>query len=272
MKEEKNYKTRVFPKSRIATIDVCAIGLKKHHVAALIEVDVTGSRNKVKERKKKKETVSFYAWLIKAISVSMKDHDGVAAYLKSKRSIMVFNDINVSIVVEKVMNDTKVPIPLIIHKANERTIEDITLQIHEAKEQILGDKDIVLLNKPKQTEQIYYLLPGFVRRMFWRYVIMHPEFAFRKMGNVAITSVGGLGRVNAWFIPISVHPVCFGIGDIIKKPVVIDDKIEIREMLNMSVLLDHDVVDGMEMARFIKKLVRNIENGTGLTDEGVRSL
>jgi pyruvate/2-oxoglutarate dehydrogenase complex dihydrolipoamide acyltransferase (E2) component len=35
------YKIHKFPKSRIATIDVCEMGKKKHHVAAFLEIDVT---------------------------------------------------------------------------------------------------------------------------------------------------------------------------------------------------------------------------------------
>ena len=55
-------------------------------------------------------------------------------------------------------------------------------------------------------------------------------------------------------------------GSIIKKPVVIDDKIEIREILNMTALIDHDVMDGAPMARFITKLSKNIESALGLND------
>lgn len=84
------------------------------------------------------------------------------------------------------------------------------------------------------------------------------------MGNVAITSIGMIGSANGWFIPISVHPLCFGIGKIAKKPLVVNDKIQIREVLIMTVLLDHDVIDGAQMARFISKLSENLELGTGL--------
>ena len=84
------------------------------------------------------------------------------------------------------------------------------------------------------------------------------------MGNVAISSVRIKGNANGWFIPISIHPVSFGVGNITKKPVVINDKIEVREILNMTVLLDHDVIDGMQMAGFISKLSDNIENGIEL--------
>jgi pyruvate/2-oxoglutarate dehydrogenase complex dihydrolipoamide acyltransferase (E2) component len=73
-----------------------------------------------------------------------------------------------------------------------------------------------------------------------------------------------MGKVNGWFIPISVHPICFGISSIVKKPSVVNDKIEIREMLKASILIDHDVIDGADMARFISDLSRNIETGLHL--------
>lgn len=258
------YKIHKFPKSRIATIDVCSIGLKKHHVTALIEIDVSESRGKIKQYIKKNNKISFTAWLIKVISKSIKDYENVNGYLQGKRKVIVFNDINVSVAVEKDLNGQKIPIPLIIEKANERSIESITRQISDARGQNLTDKDIVLQNKSNKLERFYYYLPGFIRRYFWQYLLSHPYFAFSKMGNVAFTSIGMMGNVNGWFVPISVHPVCFGIGKILKKATVIKDKIEIREILNMTVLLDHDVIDGAQMARFISKLSDNIEKGTEL--------
>lgn len=254
-----NFKTKYFPKSRIATNDVCAIGVKRHHIAALIEVDVSESRDKIKRYKEKGNEISFTAWLIKVIANSIKDYENVAAYLRGKREIILFNDINISIAVEKDINGQKVPIPLIIEKVNERSIESITKQIIQAKNQILTDRDIVLRSQSGRIERFYYLLPGFLRRMFWRYLLARPHFAFGKMGNVAITSVGMIGKADGWFIPISVHPICFGIGRISKKPTVVNDKIEIREILKITILLDHDVVDGGQMARFISNLTDNLE-------------
>ena len=258
------FKVKKFPKSRIATNDVCAVGLQKHHIAAMIEVDVSDSREKIQQHKKENKGISFTAWLIKVISLTIKEYEEVAAYLNGKRSIIVFDDINVSIAVEKEVNGHKVPIPLIIEKANEKSIEAITAQINDAKDQKLTQDDIVLHSKSSRTERFYYLLPGFIRRFFWRYLLGHPHFSYSKMGNVAITSIGMIGNANGWFIPISVHPICFGIGKITPKPIVVNDKIEIREMLNITVLLDHDVVDGAQMARFISKLSDNIEKGIEL--------
>lgn len=260
-----NYKIQKFPNSRIASIDVCEIGKQKHHVTGLIEFDVTESRKKIKEYNNvHSNKISFNAWLISVIGRTIKKYDTSSSYLIGKNKLLIFDDINVSMVIEKDINGVKVPIPLIIEKANEESIESISRQITEAKNIAFSEKDIVLQKKTRQLEKIYYLLPRLLRRYFWKFLLKHPKQAFKKMGNVAFTSIGMMGKVNGWFIPISVHPICFGVSSIIKKPSVIDDRIEIREILNMSILIDHDVIDGAPMARFISDLSKNIEMGLNI--------
>lgn len=90
-------------------------------------------------------------------------------------------------------------------------------------------------------------------------MLRNPKIAYNRMGNAAITSVGMVGKINGWFIHKSIHPISFGIGSIIKKPVVIDNEIKIREILNMTVLADHDTVDGAPMVRFLNDLTKQIE-------------
>ncbi len=253
-----------FPSSRIATIDVCETGKKKHHIAAMIELDVTDARSKIRHYRRTHGKISFTAWLIKAISLTVAGHQTAAAFLKGKRRLMIFNDINISMVVEKEVNGKRVPIPLIIEKAQHTSAESITRQISEARDCKLTGKDIVLQRKTGRMERMYYHLPGFLRRMVWKIILKRPRMAYGKMGNVAFTSIGMMGSVKGWFIPLSVHPLCFGIGTITKKPAVVNNQIVIREMLSMTILLDHDVIDGAQMARFINELTQNIEKEVGL--------
>jgi pyruvate/2-oxoglutarate dehydrogenase complex dihydrolipoamide acyltransferase (E2) component len=230
----------------------------------MLEMDVSASRDKIRQHKRKGRAISFTAWMIKVISTTIREHAQVAAYLQGTRKAVVFDHIHMSIAVEKEMHGQRAQIPLVIETADERSIESIANQIHEARNKELTEKDIVLHETSSRWERLYYVLPGFLRRSFWRYLLRHPRFAFRTMGNVAMTSIGMLGRADGWFIPISVHPICFGIGRITKKPVVVNDAIEIREMLKLTVLLDHDVADGGQMARFISNLTDNIERGREL--------
>jgi pyruvate/2-oxoglutarate dehydrogenase complex dihydrolipoamide acyltransferase (E2) component len=259
--EEPGYKVVKFPKSRVATIDVCEIGKSKHHITALIEADVTASREKIRKYRRATGKISFTAWLIKVIAQTIKDHENVAALRKGKRRLVVFDEINISVLVEKEIDGQKVPLPVVISRANEQKTEAITAQLHEAISTVVTSKDVVLQTESNRFERFYHLFPGFARRYVWRFLLKKPKLVFRKMGNVAITSVGMAGNINGWFIPISVHPICFGIGSIIKKPKVVNDSVEIRQMLAMSVLMDHDVVDGAPMARFISELSANIETG-----------
>jgi pyruvate/2-oxoglutarate dehydrogenase complex dihydrolipoamide acyltransferase (E2) component len=53
--------------------------------------------------------------------------------------------------------------------------------------------------------------------------------------------------------------VSFALGSTVKKPVVRRDAVEIREMINMTVVFNHDIVDGAPAARFINRLRKLIE-------------
>ncbi len=249
------------PRPRIATFDTFSIGLQKHHVAALLEFDVTESRKKLQQLRREGVTVSLTAWLVKAISAVLHKHPEATAYLSGKRKLVIFNDINVSILVEKVVDGERVPIPLVIEKANIKSAPEITAEIENARRKELTGDDIVINRESKFYERVYYHLPGLVRRLIWKVMFSNPGFAYRKMGNAAVTPVGMMGQVNGWFIHRSVHPVSFGIGSVIKKPVVTGNEIRVREILNMTVLVDHDLVDGAPMVRMLRELTRYIESG-----------
>ncbi len=259
----KNYKIHKFPVTRLATIDIGVPGKLKHHIPALLELDVTESRKQIRRyNRENADKISFLAWLISTTSQILTRHEKVASFLKGKNNILIFDAINVSLLIEKELNGQKVPVPLVIEKANEKSVISITKLITGAREQLITESEIVLQKKSARFERLYYRFPGILRRWLWKYFQRNPRLAFRQMGNVAFTSVGMFGKVNGWFIPFSVHPVCFGVSSVVKKPVVHNDKILIREILNLTVLMDHDVIDGADMARFINDLSKYIEKGT----------
>jgi pyruvate/2-oxoglutarate dehydrogenase complex dihydrolipoamide acyltransferase (E2) component len=255
------FRIKSFPRSRIATFDTFSVGLQRHHVAAILEFDVTETRKKLQELRRQGVSISFNAWLIKVIGSVLQKHPEAAAYRRGKRKLIIFNDINISILVEKMIMGEKVPIPLVIEKANEKGAQEISAEIENAKKQDFANGDVVINRRRNLSEVIYYHLPGFARRFIWKVMLATPGFAYRKMGNAAVTSVGMIGQVNGWFLHRSVHPVSFGIGSVIKKPVVIDNEVRIREILNMTVLVDHDLVDGAPMVRMLKDLTNHIEAG-----------
>jgi len=256
-----NYYYKRIPQSRIATFDILSIGLLKHHVSALLEFDVTTSRKNLHDLRKNGVKISFNAWIVKVIGSVLGLHPEASSYLYNKNKLIIFNDINISILIEKKLNDQKVPIPLIITKTNIKSAVEITAEIENAKNQGFNSGDIVINKQSSISERLYYHLPGFLRRFIWNIMLNNPKIAYKKMGNAVITSIGMMGKINGWFIPKSVHPISFGIGSVIKKPVVIDNEIKIREILNMTILVDHDVIDGAPMVRLLNDLTKCIESG-----------
>ena len=134
----KAYRFHSVPASRIATFDVYSVGMLRHHVSALLEFDVTDSRMKLKALKRNGSKVSFNAWIIKVIGKALEKHPDASSFLYNKKKLISFDDINISIVVEKESGGRKVPIPLVIERANEKSIPAITQEIENA-----GKKDII---------------------------------------------------------------------------------------------------------------------------------
>jgi pyruvate/2-oxoglutarate dehydrogenase complex dihydrolipoamide acyltransferase (E2) component len=256
-----SYHFQKIAQSRIATFDIFSIGLSKHHINAMLEFDVTESRHKLRDLRKNGTSISFNAWLIKVIGSVLQKHPEAAAYIYDKKKLIIFHDINVSLLVEKKFSNTKVPMPVVIEKVNEKTALKITEEIEQAKSQELHANDIVLKKQSTKYERLYYHLPGFLRRLFWKLLLKRPKIAFKTMGNVAITSVGMMGKINGWFIHKSVHPISFGVGSVLQKPVVFENEVKIREILNMTILVDHDVIDGAPMVRLLDDLTNSIETG-----------
>jgi len=260
----KDYSIKSFPESRIATIDIGAVSKQKHYVSALLECDVTLSREKIKSIRRGGSRISFTAWLLKVISDTLIKHNDAAAFLIGKKKIITFDDISISLLVEKKLGDAKVPIPVVLQKINRKSLQEITLEIEAAKSEELSEGSIVLNRKTSLLEKSYYHLPGYLRRIVWKTMLRNPRFIYEKMGNAAFTSLGMFGQIKGWFIHTTIHPISFGAGSVIKKPVVIDNEIKIREILNLTVLIDHNVIDGAPMVRFINDLVKSIETAGSL--------
>lgn len=261
-----NYKTVIFPASRIATFDIGAVSKMKHQINALVEVDVTKARQLIVEKRKQQQNISFNAWLIKCISLAAEEFPEIHAVRKGNRRLVLFEDVDISMMIEKEIQGKKVPLPYVIRQTNKKSIADIYEEIKAGQQQSIHNEGNYVLGEKKNEimMKVYYSLPGLIRRVFWKNLIHNPFSLKRNMGTIMITSVGMIGKINGWMVPASIHPLSFAIGSIMKKPVICDNEIKAREMLYMTISVDHDVIDGAPAIRALSKLIRMIESGTGL--------
>jgi pyruvate/2-oxoglutarate dehydrogenase complex dihydrolipoamide acyltransferase (E2) component len=267
MKEHEPYTIKEIPSSRQSTFDIGYLGVRNHHMKALLELDVTHGRELIRHyRSSNKEPISFTGWIMKCISQAVAEHKSVHGIRKGKNELVIFDDVDISIIIEKEINGEKVPLPLVIRKVNEKTLQDIQDEILTAKEQTIETtEDYVLGNHPyKWVMRFYLTLPQFLRIMIWKHILKNPFLMKNTAGTIVVTSVTAIGNAKGWVIPVSIHPICFALGSLVKKPGVFEGKIAIREYLYMTVLLNHDVIDGAPAARFISRLSGLIESGYGI--------
>lgn len=266
MPELKKYKIEEFPLSRLSTIDIGAAAFAKHHIRVILELDVTEARNKIADLKEQGEYISFNAWLIKCISRAVSEYKPIHGLRKGKRKVILFEDIDISVMIEREIEGVKVPLPYLVRGTNQKSISEISAEINSGRRQdIKNEKDFVLGDsKNRFLMKSYYALPGFIRSYIWKQMIKRPFFFKKNMGTVMVTSVGMVGEMYGWIIPVSVHPLSFAIGSIVKKPWVVNDEIRIREILYLTALVDHDVIDGAPAVRAFTHLKKMIESGSDL--------
>ncbi len=81
-----------------------------------------------------------------------------------------------------------------------------------------------------------------------------------KGGSFTISNLGVSGV--KFFTPIINYPqsAILGIGRMYQKPVVNNNKVEIANVLPLSLVFDHKVVDGMYAAKFLEEFIGNLED------------
>ena len=125
MNEEKdligNYEVSRFPRERITTLDFLAVSDIRHYVKGLFELDVTDGRNIIKNYKEKpRKDLSFTSWLLYCIGTAASEYNEVHSIMKGRKKIVKFEDVDISIAVEREIRGKKAVIPVIIRKTNEK--------------------------------------------------------------------------------------------------------------------------------------------------------
>jgi len=271
MKEPGRYESRPFPRHRVPTLDTLELGRRKHHVPLLLEVDVTGARERLRaQRARTGEPLSFTGWLVACVGRAVHEHPHVQALRRGSRHLVVFEDVDVAVIVEREVAAGEafaetLPMPCIVRRAQAKSVVAITAEIRAAQAQPVTPGEVDLgSRRPPRLTRLFTRLPSLLRHwLVWRRLQRDPFFARRAMGTVAVTSVGLVNRSGGqtWGIPLGIHPLIVAVGGVTRKPGVVNDEIAIREFLGLTIVFDHDVTDGAPVARFVKRLTGLLEHG-----------
>lgn len=265
VKDIGKYRIETISKSRVVAIDMFYETIKRHHVKALIEPDVTDARAALhRSGETSDKRLSFTAWLIKCISEAAGEYPEVHALRRGKR-LFVFEDIDISVMIEVENEGVIMPLPYVVRKTNEKSVEEISAEIDRFKRSRESGGSLVLGDRrSSRLVSIYLCLPGIVRRLVWKCLVRMPFTLKRFGGTVIVTSIGMFGKTGGWALTFGLQSLAFAVGGIAHKPGITPEGIGPREFLDLTVLLDHDVIDGAPAARFTYRLIELIESAYGL--------
>jgi pyruvate/2-oxoglutarate dehydrogenase complex dihydrolipoamide acyltransferase (E2) component len=77
-------------------------------------------------------------------------------------------------------------------------------------------------------------------------------------GTFTVNNVGVFGVVASTPVINQPQAAILAMNAIVKRPVVVDDAIAIRAMMNLCLSFDHRIVDGLTAGRFLERVVQNI--------------
>ncbi|MED4728811.1 dihydrolipoamide acetyltransferase family protein [Aneurinibacillus migulanus] len=196
------------------------------HAWTMVEVDMTNLvklRNSLKAEFKAKEgfNLTFMPFFIKAVVESIKEFPIMNSVWAGDKIVMRKN-INISIAVA---TDDALFVP-VIKDADQKSIYGLAHAVDE------------LAAKTRQGKLSMDDMSG---------------------GTFTVNNTGSFGSVLSAPIINQPQAAIVSMESIVKRPVVIDDMIAIRDMANLCLSLDHRVLDGLVCGRFLQSVKQKLE-------------
>jgi len=259
------HRLQSFPPVRLGVEDLMWAGAQKHIVHGLGEIDISKVRAWFRDQKEKEgENLSFTAYVIKCLAKAVEDYKFMHAYRMKKDKVVIFDDVDINVIVERdhpAIEGKKMPTTYIVRAANTKSFRQINDEIRNAQKADLQ-------KGPKANRgNIYLKLPRFIRHAIWRRILKDPFYHKKIAGTVGLTAIGMFEKGYAGFaIPITPSTLTMTLGGIYERPTVVNGKIEIREVMCVTMSVDHDVVDGGPATRFMVKFGELMRDGFGLNE------
>jgi len=197
------------------------------HAWMVMEADVTNlvafrERKKIEFKQREGFSLTYLPFFIKAIVEALKEYPMINSEW-TEQGIVMKKEVHISIAVAR---EDALFVP-VIRDADQKSIYGIAREIDQ------------LVRKTREGKLTVADLSG---------------------GTFTVNNTGAFGSVLSAPILNPPQAAILSVEKIIKKPVVIDNMIAIRDQVNLCLSLDHRVLDGLICGRFLQSVKRRIES------------
>lgn len=226
----------------------------------LMDLDVTRARSLLAAAD---PPLSMTAFVVACVARAAAAHPEVHAYRDWRGRVVTHAFADVSTLIEVPTPQGPFAMPCTLHDADVRSVRELTAELRLAR------------RAPAATATGRWLegaglalagVPGLVPAV---YRVMSRSVAVRRrVGTVAVTAVGMFAGGSGFGLsPLTLMSCQVIVGGMSERPRIVDGRLARRDVLDLTVVLDHTLVDGAPAARFAATLRDLVETAAPLAAE-----
>jgi pyruvate/2-oxoglutarate dehydrogenase complex dihydrolipoamide acyltransferase (E2) component len=251
-----------FPSSRRAVTAAVRAGRRIVPMHGLVDVDVTEARRLLDGHE---PPLSMTAFVIAATARAVAAHPEVHAYRDWRGRLVRHRHVDVQTLVEVQTEQGPFGLVHVLRDADVRNVDDLSAELRRVRANPTSTPSGRALQR---LAPMAGRVPGVFPAMYA--VMSRSVRAHELAGTVQVTAVGMFAGGGGFALaPPTLASTLVVVGGLSRRPRVIGDDIAVRDVLDLTVTIDHNVVDGAPAARFGADLRRRmevltVEGGLGL--------
>jgi pyruvate/2-oxoglutarate dehydrogenase complex dihydrolipoamide acyltransferase (E2) component len=257
VERSRRVEVRPFPSNRRLVTAAMRAGKRTTPMHGLIDVDVTEANHLLGAHD---PPLSFTAFVVASVARAAAAHPEVHAYRNGRGHVVSHRYVDVNAIIEIATRQGPFPLAHVIRDADIRDVVDLTTELRHVKTDpsASGSGRWLARGAP-----IAARIPGVLPAM---YALLGRSTRLRQQtGTVAVTAVGMFAGGGGFALaPLTLMSLQVVVGGVSTRPRVVQGEIEVRDVLDLTVTIDHNVVDGAPAARFGADLREFLENATAL--------
>jgi pyruvate/2-oxoglutarate dehydrogenase complex dihydrolipoamide acyltransferase (E2) component len=242
-----------FPSSRRAVTAAVRAGRRILPMHGLLDVDVTEARRLLAGSE---PPLSMTAFVIAATARAVAAHPEVHAYRDWRGRLIQHRHVDVQTLVEVQTEQGPFGLVHVVRDADVRDVADLSAELQHVK------ADPSATPAGRALERLAPLagrVPGVFPAMYA--VMSRSVRAHELAGTVQVTAVGMFGGGGGFALaPPTLASTLVVVGGLSRRPRVVGDQVVVREVLDLTVTVDHNVVDGAPATRFGADLRERMEH------------
>ena len=257
---DRGVEVRPFPSTRRLVTAAVRAGRRIVPMHGLLEVDLTEARRVLAAAD---PPLSLTAFVVASVARAAAAHPQVHAYRDWRGRLVQHRHVDVQTLVEVATEQGPFGLVHVVRDADVRDVADISAELRAVKADLDATGTGRLLRRfgPAAAR-----VPGLFPAMYT--VMSRSKRVHLATGTVQVTAVrmfaGGAGFAIA---PPTLASLVVVVGGLSRRPIAVDDQIVIHDVLDLTITVDHNVVDGAPATRFGAELRRLMESAAAFAPE-----